>query len=102
MTLQVSQPRQPCWKIERRWVIRDFVVRMKQTGMTGWYFHVLQEGYAEAENFFVLMERPFPQYTVAIEYGIMRNRKTDSKAAQALAQCPALSPLWQENLRSVK
>ena len=100
--VQVSQPRQPCWKIERRWGIKDFVVRMKQTGRTGWYFRVLQEGYAEAGNIFVLTERPFPQYTVAIAYGIMRNRKTHSKEAQALAQCPALSPRWQENLRSVK
>jgi MOSC domain-containing protein YiiM len=100
--VQVSQPRQPCWKIERRWGIRDFVVRIKQTGRTGWYFRVLQEGYAAAGNIFALTERPFPQYTVAIAYGIMRNRKTHSKEAQALAQCPALSPRWQENLRSVK
>jgi len=100
--VQVSQPRQPCWKIERRWGIKDFAVRIKQTGKTGWYFRVLQEGYVEAGNTLVLIERTFPQWTIATAYVIMRNRKTDFKAAQALAQCPALSPRWQENLISVK
>lgn len=100
--VQVSQPRQPCWKIEHRWGIRGFVVHMKETGRTGWYFRVLQEGYAEAGNVFALIERPFPHYTVTVAYNIMRNRKTDSKAAQSLAQCPALSPRWQERLLSTK
>ena len=100
--VQVSQPRQPCWKLERRWGINDLVMRVKQTGMTGWYFRVLQEGYVEAGNTLVLVERPFPQWTVATAYGIMCNRKADIEAAHALARCPALSPRWQENLISVK
>ena len=100
--LQVSQPRQPCWKIERRWGTKDFGALMKQTGKTGWYFRVLQEGYVEAGNPLVLMERSFPQWTVATAYVIMHNRRTDVKAAEALARCPALSPRWQENLVSAK
>lgn len=100
--VQISQPRQPCWKIERRWNIDDFSARIKQTGMTGWYFRVLQEGDVEAGNDFILVERPFPRWTVSIAYAIMRNRKTDITAAQELAQCPALSPRWQKNLRLLK
>ncbi|TVL98943.1 MAG: MOSC domain-containing protein [Candidatus Brocadia sp. WS118] len=100
--LQVSQPRQPCWKIERRWGTKDFGALMKQTGKTGWYFRVLQEGYVEAGNPLVLMERSFPQWTVAAAYVIMRNRRTDVTAARELARCPALSPRWQENLIPAK
>ncbi|OQZ02872.1 MAG: MOSC domain-containing protein [Candidatus Brocadia sp. UTAMX2] len=96
--VQVSQPRQPCWKIERRWEIQDFGARMKQTGKTGWYFRVLREGYVEAGNTLVLTGRSFPQWTVATAYAIMRNRRTDATAARELARCPALSPRWQENL----
>lgn len=102
VVVQVSQPRQPCWKIERRWGVKDFSLRMKQTGKTGWYFRVLKEGYVETGNAFTLMERSFPQWTVAMAYVIRRNRMTDVKAAQALAQCPALSPRWQESLISAK
>ncbi|KXK25383.1 MAG: hypothetical protein UZ01_03423 [Candidatus Brocadia sinica] len=96
--VQVSQPRQPCWKIEKRWGAKDLAMRIKQTGKTGWYFRVLQEGSVEAGNTLILRERPFPQWTVAAAYVIMRNRRTDVTAAQALAQCPALSPRWQQNL----
>ena len=38
--VQVSQPRQPCWKLERRWGIKDFVIRIKETGRIGWYLRV--------------------------------------------------------------
>lgn len=100
--VQISQPRQPCWKIERRWGAKDFSLRIKQTGKTGWYFRVLQEGYVGTGNTLVLIERPFPQWTVARAYIIRRNRMTDVKAAMELARCPALSPRWQENLSSVK
>lgn len=100
--IQISQPRQPCWKIERRWGIKDFSVRVKETGKTGWYFRVLQEGYVEAGNSLVLMERSFPQWTVAVAYAIMRNRRIDVTAAYELALCPALSPRWQESLVSSK
>jgi MOSC domain-containing protein YiiM len=42
--VQVSQARQPCWKISRRWRVLDFSVRVQRTGRTGWYLRVLQEG----------------------------------------------------------
>lgn len=100
--VQVSQPRQPCWKIERRWGIKDFSARVKETGKTGWYFRVLQEGYVEAGNTLILTERSFPQWTVAAAYVIMRNRRTDVTAAHELARCSALSPRWQENLITAK
>ena len=77
-------------------------MRIKETGRTGWYFRVLNEGYIEAGNDLTLRERPFPQWTVATANAVMLNRNIDAKSAQKLAQCPALSPRWQETLSSVK
>ena len=77
-------------------------MRIKETGRIGWYFRVLKEGYIEAGKDLTLMERPFPQWTVAIASAIMLNRKIDVTSAQQLAQCPALAPRWQETLSSVK
>ena len=42
--VQVSQPRQPCWKLARRWKIKTLTLQVQQTGRTGWYFRVLTEG----------------------------------------------------------
>lgn len=46
--LQVSQPRKPCWKIAARWSNKKFTNEIYTTGLTGWYYRVLQEGFVEA------------------------------------------------------
>ena len=42
--VQVSEPRQPCYKLAKRWGIDDLVVRVQRTGMSGWYLRVLETG----------------------------------------------------------
>ena len=34
---EVSQPRQPCWKMGRRWRIADLPKQVIQNGFSGWY-----------------------------------------------------------------
>jgi MOSC domain-containing protein YiiM len=34
--VQVSQPRQPCWKPARRWKMKDLALQVQQQGMAGW------------------------------------------------------------------
>ena len=46
--LQVSRPRQPCWKIEHRFGVKGMVAEILRSGRCGWYFRVLEEGVAEA------------------------------------------------------
>jgi MOSC domain-containing protein YiiM len=92
--VQVSQPRQPCWKPARRFKIVDLVDRIQNTGRTGWYFRVLQEGYVEPGQEVRLLDRPYPQWTVALCNEIMYHRKDDKEAALELASCPLLSKSW--------
>ncbi len=96
--LQISQPRRPCWKLSRRWGIRDLALRVVNTGKTGWYFRVLREGNVQAGAEFILMERPYPEWTIAIANHIMFSDKKNQDARHALAQCPALSASWKETL----
>ncbi len=98
IVVQITQPRQPCWKLARRWRIKDLASRVEQTGRTGWYFRVLQTGRVEAPADFTLVERPHPQWTVAAANEIMHHRKTDWDAAAALAACDALSVSWKTSL----
>ena len=42
--VQVSQPRQPCWKLARRWRVKDLALQVERTGRTGFYFRVLRHG----------------------------------------------------------
>ncbi len=59
--VQVSQPRQPCWKLARRWRVKDLAVQVQKTGRTGWYLRVLREGRVQAGANLILIERPCPK-----------------------------------------
>jgi len=96
--IQVSQPRQPCWKLSRRWRIRDLAIQVQQNGRTGWYFRVLKEGNIEPNLPLILNERPYPQWTIALANQIMHQDKKDQESAAELAACPALSSNWQQTL----
>jgi len=93
--VQVSQPRQPCWKLARRWRRKDLPARVVANGHSGWYFRVLVPGEVETGMPVVLGERPHPEWTVAGASEIMNHRKHDRVATAALAACPLLSGDWR-------
>lgn len=97
--VQVSQPRQPCWKLARRWQRKDLALQVEQTGFTGWYFRVLQEGVVEANAALHLRERPFPEWTITTANHIMHHERDNRTAADHLSRCPLLSASWQRTLR---
>jgi MOSC domain-containing protein YiiM len=98
--LQVSQPRQPCWKLARKWRIKDFADQVIKSGQTGWYFRVLQEGSVVRGAQLELVERPHPEWTIAAANHVMHGRPIDLPASARLASVPALSESWQQKLRS--
>lgn len=96
--VQVSQPRQPCWKLARRWRVADLAARVQETGYTGWYFRVREEGWVEAGQPLALLERPHPEWTIARANEVMHQARHDRENARRLAACPALSASWRETL----
>jgi MOSC domain-containing protein YiiM len=96
--VQISQPRQPCWKMARRWGLTDLPARVVQLGFNGWYFRVLQEGIVEAGMELTLLDRPHPEWTVDAANRVMHHRKDDRAAAAALAAVPLLSAAWRTSL----
>ncbi|RYD17426.1 MAG: MOSC domain-containing protein [Verrucomicrobiaceae bacterium] len=96
--LQVSQPRQPCWKLARRWRVKDLAARVEQNGFTGFYFRVLRHGHVKPGDVFALIERTFPQWSISRCNEIMHHSKQDSAAAKDLAECHLLSSSWKDSL----
>lgn len=92
--VQVSQPRQPCWKLARRWQMKDLVERVVRTGRSGWYFRVLREGVAEAGQPVKLLERGPEEWTIAAANELRHFKPKDRQAAARLAACPGLSASW--------
>lgn len=94
----VSQPRQPCWKLARRWRMHDLTGIVVANGRTGWYLRVLEEGWIEAGMQIALLERPNPKWSVARANHVMHHRKADIQAAMELAAVPRLSAAWVREL----
>lgn len=46
--LEVSRPRQPCWKIEHRFGHKKMLRHILKTGRCGWYYRVIEQGTAQA------------------------------------------------------
>jgi|TARA_B110000438_G_scaffold269415_2_gene285780 MOSC domain-containing protein YiiM len=95
---QVTQPRQPCWKLARRWEVKAMPALVQKTGKTGWYFRVLETGNLSAPAKLERSARPHPNWTVARANAVMHDRKTDSTQTKELAQLDALSKSWRESL----
>ncbi len=96
--LQVSQPRQPCWKLSRRWNLPKLAVRVQQTRRTGWYLRVLTEGLIQAPSPLKLMERPHAEFTIEWANTVMFAKPRNSNDDLKLAECPLLSTSWQKTL----
>ncbi len=97
--VQVSQPRQPCWKLARRWRITDLPARVVRNGRTGWYVRVLDEGTLEAGQEFRLLDRPNPDWSIERANRVMHHLKNDPRTAEALADVDALAENWKVSLR---
>ena len=64
-TVQVTQPRQPCFKLALRFDDPRMVRAMVQSGLCGWYLRVRSPGLLTADSVVTLIERPNPSWTVA-------------------------------------
>jgi MOSC domain-containing protein YiiM len=96
--LQVSQPRQPCWKMCRFFNLLDIAFVMEQNGKTGWYFRVLKEGSVQAGDTLQLLERPQPRWTILAANEVMHRRHNDPAVAFELAHVQQLSQSWKDPL----
>ncbi len=96
--IEVSQPRQPCWKPARRYQVMDLALQIQQTGFTGWYYRVLEEGYVDVGEM-ELLERPHPEWSIQASNEVMHVDKKNLRRAHDLASCPALAVNWRNRLQ---
>ena len=63
--IEVSQPRQPCWKLARRCGLPSMPAKAIANGRLGWYFRVIEEGDAQAGCPVTPCGDPHPTWTIA-------------------------------------
>lgn len=93
--VQVSQPRLPCWKLARRWGIKDLADRVHKSNRGGWYSRVLAEGIVEVGMPVNLIERQHPNLTIAHVVNLIYRRTIELDACRTLMNLSALTPHWR-------
>lgn len=95
-TVQVTQPRQPCFKLAMRHGIKDFAVQVEETGFTGFYLRVLQEGTVQTGDPFELVQKG--EIPVQEVNRILHHDKKDSVGIGRLVQDPFVADALKKQL----
>ncbi|MDQ7978987.1 MOSC domain-containing protein [Paraburkholderia sp. SARCC-3016] len=93
--VQLSQPRQPCWKLNLRFSRDDMSRRVQQTLRTGWYYRVLEAGEIGAGDRIERLARVHPQWTVERLLHVLYVDRDDRTALEQMANLDALTPSWR-------
>jgi MOSC domain-containing protein YiiM len=96
--LEVSQPREPCWKLGRRWQEKMLPKYVAQCGYTGWYFRVARAGQLKAGDEVSLVQRPNPTWSVERANDVLYGRIVDASIMAELYLLPELSAAWKKSL----
>ncbi|WP_159730121.1 MOSC domain-containing protein [Methylosinus sp. Ce-a6] len=94
--LQVSQGRQPCWKLNARFARPNMARRVQTSGRTGWYYRVLREGVAAPGDRLARIERPLPDWPLSRLNELLYLRTLDFDALAQMAELRELAPSWRE------
>lgn len=93
--VEVSQPRQPCWKLNLRFQREDMALQVQQSRKTGWYYRVLTPGVLATGYTMTLLERPYPQWTIQRLVEVIYDRVLDKEILSEIAVLKPLSQSWR-------
>ncbi|MEL6465389.1 MAG: MOSC domain-containing protein [Pseudomonadota bacterium] len=98
--VQVTQGRQPCWKLNAHIGREDMAYQFRKTARTGWYYRVIEPGKVSTGDRIELQERPLADWTIADVTRAHFAARLDMKKAAQLAALEPLSARWRESFRA--
>ena len=94
--VQVTQPRQPCYKIAKVHGFPDMPAKIVETGFSGFYLRVLEEGKVSPEDSLELIEKCNQDITISFVNQIKYHDQANLEAMQQIIETPGLA----ENVRA--
>ncbi|GEK58424.1 MOSC domain-containing protein [Marinococcus halophilus] len=94
--VEISQPREPCYKIAKRHGIKKLPLYVRETGYSGYYLRVRQAGIVE-KNQPLRLEARTTSLSVAEVNRITYHSEDPGEIEEAL-ECAALSEEWKSSL----
>lgn len=97
-TLQVVQPRSPCYKLQIRFNRPDMTAVSHQQGKPGWYASVLQAGTFCAGDEMLLLERAPEDVSIAAIWHSSVQRQNDAEKIGTIMNLELLPRFWKERI----
>jgi MOSC domain-containing protein YiiM len=95
--VEISQGRQPCWKLGHRFGVATVPATVVTTRRSGWYYRVIEEGVVAGGHTLELVDRPLPEWSVERVFHLLVGGagKREPEALRALAAMDALATSWR-------
>lgn len=95
--VEISQGRQPCWKLGHRFGIASVTATVVTSRRSGWYYRVIEEGTVAAGDSLELVARPLPEWSVERVFALLigGDGKREPAALRALAAMDVLVANWR-------
>lgn len=97
VVLQVTQPREPCWKLAFKFKQKKLPMWVITSGRTGWYMRVLQEGTIESGMTITQVEQGCQDWSVLTCNQLYHGRTVNPDKLKSLVDCAALSQSWRSS-----
>ena len=94
--VQISQGRQPCWKVSEHTKNPRMAYLFQKSGRTGWYYRVLDHGEAGTGDQVHLLDRPQPDWSVKRVTAARLTKRVSREDAEILATMAELAQGWRD------
>lgn len=95
--VEVSQGRQPCWKLNERFGRATMAREVQDTGRTGWYYRVLEPGFVDPADKLTLTDRHCPEWTISRIWRAFYIDPLNGKELRAIASLDRLASGWRNH-----
>ena len=92
--IEVSQPRSPCYKLNKRWGIADFSQQMQDTAKCGWLYRVIETGIVSKNDPLELIYRAENSMTLKKVCELFFGNPLNQQGLYLLQQQSTLSDSW--------
>ncbi len=99
--VQVSQPREPCYKLGVRFETQEILRQFIDHGFPGTYVRILEEGEVNAHDELILVERSENTLTVKQFYELLFAREKDLEIVKLAINNPSLPEYKKARLKKI-
>lgn len=93
--LQVTEPRQPCYKLGLVFGDARMPRLFGEVGISGWYHRVLEAGHVAADDAVCCLDRPNPGWTIARFFAMISRGVIDNDALAEIVALEGVGDGWR-------